>query len=139
MTCFWAIRVGDALHPDGTESHAAFSHVPFGKPVRVEVKQPRNGNHHRLFWALCARIATSIGAESENIADLFKVATGHATVIRSKTYGELRLPKSISFAKMDQTQFDEFFNRCVLCAYEEWKIPPEMIADLLAPTPEPRK
>lgn len=130
---FWAEKLAGALHPADDESWNEFAKVPTGKPLHVEVKQPRNGAHHRLFWALCARIGEARGVPSETVSDVLKIATGHCTIVRSKSYGELRLPKSISFAAMDQTTFREFFERCVVVIYEEWKIEPELVADLLLP------
>ena len=60
---FWAVRHGDALFPEGTESNLEFEKVPRDKPLQVEVSQPRNPAHHRLFWALCARIGPGIGKD----------------------------------------------------------------------------
>lgn len=120
MAEFWATRKGDSLVPDGAESFAAFSKIPFGKTVKVEAKQPRNSGHHRLFWALCARIGDAVGASSENVCDLLKIETGHCDIVRSKKYGEIRLPRSISFAKMDQTEFRVFFERCVIVICDTW-------------------
>lgn len=134
MVDFWAQRVGGTLVPDSVESSAVFAKVPFGKAVHIEVKQPRNGGFHRLYWALCQRVADGVDASSENISDTLKIATGHCTIVKTKSYGELRLPKSISFAAMDQTAFSEFFERCIRVIYEEWKIDPAAVADLLAPS-----
>lgn len=133
MATLWLRRVGNALHPDGDESIAEFSKLPLNRSLRCEVKQPRNAAFHRLYWALCARIANGIGQEAENISDVLKIATGHYTLIRSKRHGEIRLPKSIAFAKMDDHAFHEFFERCVKVIYEEWQIDPASVADLLIP------
>lgn len=129
----WLRRIGEGLVPDSVDSAAEFARLPFGKSLHCEVKQPRNSSHHRLYWALCARIAQAKDLTSENVSDLFKIASGHCEIIRSKKYGDIRLPKSISFAKMEQTEFSAFFERCVKICYEEWQIPPEAVSDLLAP------
>jgi hypothetical protein len=130
----YAKRVGNALYPDGDESIVEFGRLPFGKPLRVEVRQPRNVQFHRLYFALCKRIADGIGSTAENVSDVLKVATGHVTIIRTKSYGDVKIPKSISFAKMDQTAFSGFFERCVQVIYAEWGIEPNAVADLLTPT-----
>lgn len=138
MTKFWVIRSGDCLKPDSVESAAEFSSLPFGKPIWIEARQPRHAAHHRLFWLLCARIAVAIGATSENVCDVLKIATGHCTIVRTKTYGDLRLPKSISFAKMDQMEFREFFDRCILVIESEWGMERRdvlaAVEDILIPT-----
>ena len=120
MSDFWAVRHGDNLRIADVESAVAFSRLPIGKALHIEVRQPRNGAHHRLYWALCHRIANAIGSTSENVSDLLKIATGHCNIVKSKTYGEVRLPKSISFAAMDQSDFREFFERCIVVICTEW-------------------
>lgn len=136
----WLKRVGNTLVPDGDDSGAEFAKLPFAKVLQAEVKHPRNVAHHRLYWALVHRIAAAIGAEPENVSDLLKIETGHCTIIRSKKYGEIRLPQSISFAKMDQSQFHDFFEACVRIIYENWGIARsdilDAVSDLLAPKTE---
>lgn len=122
MADFWAIREGDTLRPYGADSAAAFSKLPFGKLLRIEAKQPRNPKLNRLYWVMVHRIANAIGADSENVSDLLKIETGHCHIVKSKKYGEVRLPRSISFAEMDETAFRTFFDKCVLVIYEEWGI-----------------
>lgn len=131
-------RIGNALAPDGSDCASVLAKVPFGKLMRIEIKQPRNGNFHRLYWALCARIGDAVGVDSENISDLLKIETGHCTIVKSKTYGELRLPRSISYAAMDNAAFSIFFERCVQVICDTWGIAkPDVLAaveDLLVPT-----
>lgn len=122
MTDFWAVRKGDALHITDAESAVVFSKLPFGKPLRVKVQQPRSGPQHRLYWTLVHRIAEAIGAEPENVSDILKIETGHCVTVKSKKHGEVRLPRSISFAAMDQTRFREFFDRCLIVICETWGI-----------------
>jgi hypothetical protein len=118
----WAVRTANGLVPDGTESAGELAKVPFGKSVRVEVRSPRNPAHHRLYWTLCQRIASAIGADAENVSDLLKIETGHCAIVRSKKYGDVRLPRSISFASMDQNAFNEFFEKCLVVIQTEWGI-----------------
>jgi len=121
MSDFWATREGMMLRPYGAESASAFGKLGFGKVLHVEVKQPRNGAHHRLYWTLCARIADAVGADSEDISDILKLRTGHVKEIRTKRGLEI-VPKSISFAAMDQTAFRAFFEKCVMVIMQEWGI-----------------
>ncbi len=138
MAVWWAVRKGDALYPDSAESAAELAKLPIGKPIRIETRRPRNAGHHRLFWLLVHRIAAAVGSEPDTVADLLKIETGHYTVIRSKKYGEIRLPRSISFATMDQDAFNDFFQRCVVVICETWgtsrKDVLAAVEDLLNPT-----
>lgn len=131
MTILYVRRVGNALFPDGDESICQLAKVPFGKALKAEVKQPRNGAFHRLYFALCNRIADGIGSEAESVSTVFKMATNHVDVIRTKSYGDVKVPRSISFAKMDETAFREFFDRCIKVAFEQWGLEATAFADLL--------
>jgi len=130
MTILFVQRVGHGLFPDGDESIAAFEKIPAGKPIRCEVKQPRNVRFHRLYFALCQRIGDGVGLTSENVSDLFKIATGHVTKIKTKR-GIIEVPKSIAFNNLDDLGFREFFNNCMRVAFEEWGLEPDAFSDLL--------
>lgn len=136
MADYWAIREGMALRPFGAESAAAFGKVPFGKVVHVEVKQPRHGPMHRLYWTLCTRIGDAIGCDSEDVSFIIKKRTGHIREIRTRR-GVEEIPLSISWAKMDQIAFDAFFKKCVHVIENEFGIAqPDILAaveDLLHP------
>lgn len=122
---FWVIRDGMSLKAYGPESGGIVAKLPLGKALYVTARQPRNGKHSALYWVLCHRIADAVGTTSENVSDLLKIGTGHCTIVKSKKYGEVRLPQSISFAKMDQREFSEFFDRCVEVIKTEWGIASE--------------
>ena len=132
MTFLFVQKVGDALVPDSDESREILEKLAPGRSYRCEVKQPRNLQFHRLYFALCQRIGSGVGLTAENVSDLFKLATDHVTVIKTKA-GMVKVPKSISFQAMDNTEFSAFFERCVAAAYEHWGIDPADVADLLAP------
>lgn len=138
MTTIYLRRVGNALFPEGDEAIAELVKLPFAKSLRGEIKQPRNPAFHRLFWALCSRIANGIGAEPESIASVFKLATGHVETVRTKSYGDMKIPKSISFAKLDEIGFRTFFDKCLQVAWLEWHLDPAEFADLLDPKTEKR-
>ena len=77
MAVFWVKRMKNVLVPADTESHEEFEKLPQDKPLRCEVKQPRNVKHHRLFWKLCARIGSGIGQSAAWVERAFKVEIGH--------------------------------------------------------------
>lgn len=131
-------RVGNSLVPDGQEAIEAISKLPFGKPLRADVKRDRSGPHHRLFYALASRIASAVGTETETVVDLLKVSTGHCTWVQTKSHGRIPIPKSISFRAMDQLQFRAFFDACLDTVYREWAIERldvlAVLSDLITPT-----
>lgn len=129
-------RVGNVLVADGADCADALRTLPAGKLLTAEIKQSRNIQHHRLFFALCKRIGDGVGVDADNIATVFKLATGHYTLVKSKRHGELKIPKSISFSRLDQTGFRTFFDECVRVAFEEWGIEASALSDLLDPKTE---
>lgn len=131
MGTFWAQREGMTLRPYGAESASVFAKMPLGKTFYVEVKQPRNGKFHRLYWTLCSRIGDAVGVDAENISDLLKIETGHCAIVRSKTHGELRLPRSISYAAMDNAAFSDFFEKCIQVICSTWGIARADILDVV--------
>lgn len=137
MSIFWATRKADSLIPSDSESAAIFSRLSFTALYKVEVKQPRNGGFHRLYWLLCQRMANALGADPDAVSDLLKIRTGHVITIKTKN-GIEHFPRSISYAKMDNTQFREFFEKCVVVICEEFGMQrPDVLAaveDLIMPT-----
>ncbi len=119
MTKVFFRRTFIGLEPDDEMAQDALRGVTFGAVVAVEITRPRNLQHHRLYWALCTKIANAIDVTPENVSDVLKIATGHFTTVRGKT-DTYRLPKSISFAKMDQAEFNAFFDRCCRVICEQW-------------------
>lgn len=137
MPDFFVTRKDGYLAPLTMEDAAVISKLQFGKPIKVTVTTPRNGRRLALYWVLCQRIANAIGAEAENVSDLLKIESGHCSLIRSKRLGEIRLPRSISFAKMSEQDFSSFLSRCVEVISNEWGIARAdvyaAVADLISP------
>lgn len=100
----------DPVDDAGREMHAR---LPFGEIVKSDMKRPRNQRHHRLFWALMELVFQNQEryATKNLLVAAIKTATGHADVIEIDDGRTILIPKSISFAKMDQTEFDAFYNR----------------------------
>ena len=103
-------RTVQGLVPDNDAAMEALQGVPVGSIVACEISSPRNVNHLRLYWSLCATIGDSIGVHRENISDVIKLKSGHYRTVKTKaeTY---QFPKSISFSAMKtQGEFSAFFN-----------------------------
>lgn len=138
MSEFFVQRKDGGLSPHTIEDAAVLSKLPFGKIIKVTAVTPRNGRFHSLYWVLCTRIGNAVGLSTEIISDTLKIASGHCETVKSKSYGILYLPQSISFAKMDENSFRMFFDKCVTTIYTEWGIEREevigAVADILTPT-----
>lgn len=102
----------------------ALRKIAAGKLVTCEVKQPRNVQHHRLYWALLSKVWENLDEErSLRYPDV--EALHIAVKICVGLRREIVLPDgrlgfeagSIAFNKMDQTAFREFYDKvCDLLA-----------------------
>lgn len=133
MTKFWTKRIGSTLCIYDTDSAAEFEHVPWRTPLRTEVTQPRNYEYHKLFFALCSRIARGIGKDTDFVVKALKIETGRYTVFTTLRGREVLQLDSIAFHNMDAIAFKSFFEECVAVIYEKWNIEPASVADLLFP------
>lgn len=109
-------RLG-ALRPlddSATEALRTFSE---GEVISIDMpKRPRNVNHHRLFFALLNLVFENTDGRFVSIDHLLtavKIGTGHADLIALRDGTEIWHPKSISFAKMDQTAFRQFWDKAI--------------------------
>jgi hypothetical protein len=82
--------------------------------VAVEIARPRNLAHHRKFWKLMEIVAQNQEhyKSAEEVCAAFKVAVGHADFVQTK-HGLVGIPRSISFAKCDQQEFDIFYSKAI--------------------------
>jgi hypothetical protein len=108
------IKGPDALLAADDTAMAALSKIRPGSLVAVNMVKPRNPAMHRWWWKLMDIIAENLDGEvsPETVCELVKLGIGHVDVIRIN--GMIReIPKSISFAAMDQPAFEHFRDRAV--------------------------
>lgn len=115
MTDILMRKAFGALRPVDDQGEEVLRGIPNDAIVKVAVKRARNPRHHRLYWALLSLLYENQSryATVEELSDAIKCAVGHCTVIAGTDGREIRIPKSISFAKMDQDEFRRFFDRVV--------------------------
>lgn len=82
--------------------------------VKADIRQARDSIRHKKYWVLCTLVwqnSEQFGSPEE-VSDYLKILAGHCSLIASQATGEVyKLPKSMSFAAMDQTQFEDFWAR----------------------------
>ncbi|KKM19360.1 hypothetical protein LCGC14_1656420 [marine sediment metagenome] len=107
-------RLG-TLIPTDEESEAALARIPVGSIVMVKIRRPRNVLHHRKLFALLNLVVNNQEhyETTEHLLAAIKVATGHCHTYPMKNGNVTYIPKSISFASMDQTAFDKFWDGAV--------------------------
>lgn len=88
---------------------------------RANVVKPRNLTNHRRYWALVNLVyQNSEGYKStDHLHQHLKILAGCCSPVVSKSTGEQYLiADSISFGAMDETQFWDFWQRCIAAVCE---------------------
>lgn len=109
-------RNGNRLEPVDQMSADDLANIPVGKDVFVTVRAPRNPKQHRLAWALANKLSQCCEElpDAESAMDFLKIKARHVKIVHNPGTDHVFLvPKSISFASVDQSAFNRLFNRMV--------------------------
>ncbi len=107
------------LVPLGDDDYEEKKKLKLGQTYSVEVKVVRNVDFHRKYFALIAYAweflderETERFKDKENFRKYIEIAAGHCEVIFHPRLQEfVEIPKSIAFAKMDNTAFSDLYGR----------------------------
>lgn len=90
-------------------------HIKDGQTVYVEIRRARNPRQHALYWALIGKLFEHQEAcpTRAQYSDKIKCAVGHCDVTDLGSGRLMMVPKSISFANMPQSEFEQFFAKVV--------------------------
>jgi hypothetical protein len=121
MARFLAQKHFGSLRPADEAGAEVLRKIANGKFVTVEVKQSRNLQHHRLFWALMTTVWNNLEHDRyptvEDFAGAVKICLGLRTRIELPNGTIGFIPGSIAFHNMDQVAFSAFYDRvCDLIA-----------------------
>lgn len=107
-------RLG-SLVPGDTLAEDLMRKISQGEWVRIEVKRPRNIGYHRKLFALLNLVFENQSrfASVDELLDAVKVYIGHCETMVLKDGTTVKRPKSISFASMDQTGFEKFYDQVI--------------------------
>lgn len=115
-----------ALHPIDDAGRDALAKISGGDIVTVEIKRPRNVKHHQKYWALVGLVWENVEHDRypsmDDLHAAIKIAVGLRTRIELPNGAVGFVPGSISFNKMDQTEFDAFYDK-VCDAVAKWFLP----------------
>lgn len=130
-----AIKYGNVLQPCEEAGLEELAKIPNGATVMVEVKRPRNINHHRLYFALVQIVFDNTDREKyasrEDVHNALKISAGIRKPLILANGEVATIPGSIAWGAMDQTRFAEFFDRvCDIIA--KYVLPGLSDADLRA-------
>lgn len=120
---FFATKVLGSLVPTTEDGEDYLRTIPEKTVVRVKVTDPRARNlkQHNLLFALLAQVADLAvrPMTTEGVLFALKVLLGHADWVY--VGGQMHPhPKSISFANMEQVEFERFFDDAIRLALNEY-------------------
>ncbi len=121
MADLYLIRTLSGLAAHDDAGREVLRRIKLGTVVKAEILRPRNLKHHRQFFALLNLVWSSAG-DWPSVEDLLvelKLKLGITKDVVVRESGEVvKILGSISFASMDQTAFDAFYNRAITALCE---------------------
>ena len=105
-----------ALRPAQDQDAEVWGHLKIADRdvVKVQISRSRNYRFHCKFFAMMGIIFKNQEhyKSGKNLLDICKLGIDHCDVIQTPR-GVVRVPKSISFANMDDAEFSKFYDRAV--------------------------
>ena len=116
---FLVINTPHGLVPYGDEDYEEKKKLKDGTTYSVEIKVARNLDFHRKYFAMISyawdflnETETATFRTKENFRKYLEISAGHCEVIYHPRLQEfVEIPKSISFGSMDNTEFDNLYQR----------------------------
>ena len=111
---FWAVFKPDGLHPLYSSDDETMKKLKYDTEYLFKVTKPRNIAFHRKNFALINMVYEN-QEQFNNIDDLrayLTIKAGFYNRIPTGK-GDMILPKSISFAAMDDTEFSEYYSKMI--------------------------
>lgn len=115
MTAYLFQRRGKGLFPTDERGESLVAKVPDFDNVVVDIRRGRNARQLALYWSVIhALYEQQERYESpEALSDAFKICAGVFSSFVLPTGEVVRVPGSISFARMKQDEFDAFWQRFI--------------------------
>jgi hypothetical protein len=116
------IKTQTGLKPAYDSDYEIYSKIPLNEVFEIEYRKPRNYNFHKKYFALM-KLAFENQTDYRNLNDLrrdISIVAGYYDEVVNKVTGEVyKMPKSISFAQMDEIEFSELYERTkdVICKW----------------------
>jgi hypothetical protein len=105
-------RIGSIV-PANQAAEDAFRKISHGTILEMELTKKRNGQHHKLYWALITKVweSQNVYPTPENLHTALKFAVGHVDVSAKLDGTPILVPRPTTYEKMDQLEFSDYFDR----------------------------
>ena len=106
-------RRGPYLAPWGPMDASAVEVLPRGKPLKVKVTRARSVPQHRLYFAMLNLVADNMDTPvtADALHEWVKLRCGVSVMIPLRSGKIDTVPGSIAFDKMEQPEFQAFFDK----------------------------
>lgn len=105
----------DGFVPANEDGQDFYARVKSGEIVELKGVKVRNGQYHRLFFAMLRLVSENSNPHISEAAALHfaKMATGTGEFVVDSRGRDVFVPGSISFAAMDQSAFKDFVQTAI--------------------------
>jgi len=112
----WVRRGLDGFQPIDEEGSDFFRTLEPYSIAQATITIPRNLAHHRKFFALLNVVYKSCGnwKSVDHMLIELKFRLGMVELVTFANNTLIKVPASISFAKMDQAEFNKFYDRALV-------------------------
>lgn len=103
---------------------------PNGQLYDVKPVADRSDPHHKLYWAILGKVVkdTNLWPTSAHLHDDLKMLCGHyRTVVNQASGGIYYIPDSIAYIKMNQKEFNEYFDQAMAKLSETLQYDPTVL------------
>ena len=118
---FYAIRTPSGhLQPCYDNDIDNLKKVPLNEPILLTYKKQRNPKFHRKFFSLVNLVYMNqeVYNNIDHLRKHLTIAAGYYDVTATLEGAEVKEAKSISFSKMDDVQFSEFYSKFIDVIHE---------------------
>lgn len=115
------VKMYNALSPADEEDYDKLASLPGGVALKASVKVQRNIRFHRLYFSMIRTAWAYIPEDMQqslfrNDVELFRKSVEVVAGVCDRVYNPrlkdwIDIPKSISFASMDEAEFREVYNK----------------------------
>lgn len=127
----------EGLLPANNEGKDFYDRIKLGEIVELKGVKVRNGQYHRLFFAMLRLVSENSNPPISEAAALHfaKMATGTGEFVTDSRGREVFVPGSISFARMDQNAFKDFVQTAIpplVARFMAGTAPDDLIAEAMS-------
>lgn len=128
----WLVKNNGGLFPANNSDYEQLKKLKIGQEYLAEVKRPRNAKFHRKFFALMNLVYSNqeVFETLDEVRYYITMKCGYYRRVKTPS-GEMLLPKSIAFAKMSQSEFDDLYEKTLLKIEELFHFDKDLINENL--------